>query len=62
MTEVLAKPMRGYTVTNFRNGHVREAHEIKKKKKNARAHMHARTCCLLCASCSFQKDVFSVPC
>jgi len=29
MTELLAKPMWAYTVANFRNGHVCEAHEVK---------------------------------
>lgn len=29
MTEFLAKPVWAYTVANFRNGHVIEAHEVK---------------------------------
>jgi hypothetical protein len=52
MTELLAKPMWAYTVANFRNGHVSEAHEVKTTL--------TQFCCFLCASLNVKKKVLSV--
>jgi hypothetical protein len=50
MTELLAKPMWAYTVANFRNQHVSEAHAIKT----------TQLCCLVRASLCGKKNVLSV--
>ena len=52
MTELLAKPMWAHTVTNFRSGHVSEAHEVKTTL--------TQFCCSLCASVNVKKNVLSV--
>ena len=52
MTELHAKPVWAYTLTDFRNGHVSEAHEVKTT--------FTQFCCLLCASLSVKKKVLSV--
>ena len=52
MTEHLAKPMWAYTIANFRNVHVSEAHDVKTTL--------TQFCCLLCASLNVKKNVLSV--